>query len=129
MQDDPSMNDGNVVCRNGLHFDENDASNIRFNEKLSISQDQILGTNFETQEMSINDSFFIPLEECVKSIGSKYIVTQERQADVPLVSTQVTHIQGIIYPSLEICKPPPPIIPLEHVALISSHHLLIHHVL
>lgn len=32
MQIDPIMNGENVVCESGLHFDQNDGSNLCFNE-------------------------------------------------------------------------------------------------
>ena len=89
MQNDLSMNDRNVACENELHFDENDTSNVSFNEEISISHDNTFGTNFESQDISINDSCFIPFEECVESIGSKGIVAQETLMASPLVSTQM----------------------------------------
>ena len=57
MQNDPSMNGRNVICENWLHFDENDASNVSFNEKISISHDNAFGMKFELQEASMNDSY------------------------------------------------------------------------
>mgnify|MGYP004709482369 CR=1 FL=1 len=71
MQNDPSMNGGNVVCKNGLHFDENDASSLCFNEKVSISHDCIYGSNVQPQEMSMNDSHLTPLEKCFEEVSFK----------------------------------------------------------
>ena len=51
---------------------------MSFNEEMSISQDNIFGTNGEPQEMSFNDSFFTPLEKCVESIGFKGIICPRR---------------------------------------------------
>ena len=83
---------------------------------MSISHDSTFGANIEPQEVSFSDSFFTPLKECVERIGFKGIIPQESHADVPLVSTQVTCIQGNIYDSLEIGKPLPSLLSLEHVA-------------
>ena len=47
MQIDPIMNGENVVCENGLYFDENDEPNLCFNKEVSISHDHIFGTYFE----------------------------------------------------------------------------------
>ena len=118
IQNDPSINDGNVVCKNGLHFDENDESNLSFNEEMSISQDNIFGTNFEPQEVSFNGSFFTPLEECIESKGFKGIITQEGHADITLVRTQGTHIQGKIYESLKIGKLLPSLLSFDYVVFI-----------
>ena len=71
---------------------------------------------FEFQETSMNDSYITALEDCVKSVNSKVIITQNREADVPLVSTQVMHIQDNVYESFELGKPFPPLILLEQVA-------------
>ena len=38
MQNEPIVNGGNVVSENGLYFDQNDESNLCFNEEMSISQ-------------------------------------------------------------------------------------------
>ena len=64
MQVDPIVNGGNVVCENGLHFDQNDEPNWPFNKEMSISHDCIFGTNFELQEMSINDTYLTTLQVC-----------------------------------------------------------------
>ena len=45
---DSIMNGENVVCENGLHVDENDESNVCFNEEMSISHDYIFGTSVES---------------------------------------------------------------------------------
>ena len=58
MRYDPNMDGEHVACENGLHFDENDASNVFFNEEISISHDNTFRTNFESQGVSINDSCF-----------------------------------------------------------------------
>ena len=75
MQFGPIMHGGNVGCKSGLHFDENDKSNVSFNKKISISHDNIFGANFESQEVSINKSFLTPLKNCVDSISFKGIIT------------------------------------------------------
>ena len=86
---------------------------------MSILQDNIFGTNVEPQEMSISASFFTPLEECVGSIGFKGIIAQEgHAADIPLVRTQVTHIQGKIYESLKIGKFLPSLLSFDYVVFI-----------
>ena len=134
MKNDPIMNGKNVVCDNGLYFDQSDASNVCFNEEISISYDNEFGMKFEPQETSINDSYIILLEDCVKNVGSKVIIAQESHMDVPLVNTQVTRVQGNIYESLEMGKPFPPLISLEHVALVvkppfndPSHPLIVNY--
>ena len=81
-----NMNGRNVTCKNGLHFDDNNTSNISFNEYISISHDNIFGINFEPEKESMNDVYLIPLEECGESEGSRNIILQEIHADVPLVS-------------------------------------------
>nr|XP_027085682.1 uncharacterized protein LOC113707618 [Coffea arabica]XP_027085771.1 uncharacterized protein LOC113707684 [Coffea arabica] len=113
---DPSMNGGNVVCENGLHFDQNDDSNLCFNEKMFISHNNVFGANFESQEVSFNDSFFIPLKECIKSTGFKDIPTQGTLMAFPLVNSQVVHIQGNIYETLGIGKSLSFLTLLDHVA-------------
>ena len=45
MQIDPNINGGNNACENGFFFYDNDDFKYCFNEKFSISQDNILGTN------------------------------------------------------------------------------------
>ena len=60
MQVDPSMNSGNVASENGLYFDQNDESNLSFNEEIFVSHDCTLGANLEPQEVSLNNSFFTP---------------------------------------------------------------------
>mgnify|MGYP004709237509 CR=1 FL=1 len=115
LQNDPSMNGRNVVCENGLHLDENDEFQLCFNEQISISHDNIFGTNFEPQKVSFNDSFFTPLEECIESIGSKGIAAQDTLMASPLVSSQVVYFQGNIYETLEIGKSLPFLTSLEHV--------------
>ena len=115
MQNDPSINDGNVACENGLHFDKNDASNVCFNEKTSISDDNAFGMKFEPQEASINYVYITPLEECVTNEGSKIIITQEDYMNISLVSTQVTNIQDNIYESLELSKTLPSLLSFDYV--------------
>mgnify|MGYP004717748873 CR=1 FL=1 len=87
MQNDPSMNGMNVICENWLHFDENDASNMSFNEKISISHDNAFGMKFEPQEASMNDLYItnvfkpglesepenLPVHGSIDSIGSTSI--------------------------------------------------------
>ena len=60
------MNGGNVVCESGLHFDQNDESNLCSNDEISILNDCIFETKVEHQEMSMNDSHLTPLEESSK---------------------------------------------------------------
>ena len=48
MQVIPTVNGGNVACESSLHFDQNDDPKCCFNEKVSVSQDNILGTKFES---------------------------------------------------------------------------------
>ena len=77
MQNYANMNVGKVACQNGLYFDKNDASNVCFNEKMSISHDIAFGMKFEPQEVSMNDSYITSLEECVTNEGSKVIIAKK----------------------------------------------------
>ena len=78
---------------------------------MSISQDNIFGTNDETEEMNINDSYLTtPFEECFKGVGSKDVISQKGHVDISLVSIQVMHIQDNIYESLGIGKSLPSLI-------------------
>ena len=97
MQIDPSMSGKDVSYENGCLFDDNDNFDRCFNKKIFISHDNAFGMKFEPQEASMNDLYITPLEDCLKSVGSKVIVIQERQANVSLVSSQVVHIQDKIY--------------------------------
>ena len=73
---------------------------------------------FEPQEASMNDVNITPLDKCVTNEDSKVIIAQKGYMDVPLVSTQMTHLQGHIYKSLELGKPLSPLISLEHIAFV-----------
>ena len=72
------MNGEDVVCESELYFDENNGSNLYFNEEISISYDHAFWTNFESQEMSINNSYLTPLKKCFKSVSSKNVAPLRR---------------------------------------------------
>ena len=120
MENDPSMNGWDVVCKNGLYFDENGVSKCVFNKEISISHDNAFRMKFEAEKASMNISYITPLEDCVTSVGSRVMVTQESHVDIPLVSNQMTHTQGIIYKSREIGKLFPPLILFEYVAFCND---------
>ena len=62
----PSMKSKVVKYESVLHFDDDNASNLSFNEEMSVSHDNISGTNIEPQEMSIKGPYLTSLEKCLK---------------------------------------------------------------
>ena len=57
MQNDPNMNSGNIVCKSGLHFDENNESNVRFNQQMSISHDNTFGITLNLEKQVLMTHF------------------------------------------------------------------------
>ena len=92
--------------------------NLNFKENISILHDSTFGANVKPQEVSFNDSLLTPLEEHVESIGSKHIIAQETLMASPLVSTQIMHIQGNIYESLEIGKSLPILLSFRYMTYV-----------
>lgn len=103
---DPTINGENVVCESGMYFDGNDESYLYFNDEISISHDDNVGMNVESQEVSMHDVYITPFEKCGKCVDFKVIIPQEGYMDIPLVSSQVME-KGNIYETLEIGKPLP----------------------
>ena len=64
MQIVSKANDVNITCRSKVCFEEDD-------EITSISCEYIFGTNFNTQEITLNDVFVTPLEDYLLPTGSK----------------------------------------------------------
>ena len=60
----------------------------------SNSCDNVFGSNIETQEVTLNDVYITPLEDCLVPIGSKDMIEQGIPVAYPLVSSQVTYGQG-----------------------------------
>ena len=92
MQIDSNMNGGNDACESRHLFYDNDDSNCCFNKKMSISQDNILGTNDKLQKMNISYSYLTPFDKCSEGVGSKDVIFQEGHVDIPSMSNQVMHI-------------------------------------
>ena len=116
LQIDPNNNERNVACEDGLYFDENDESNLCFNDEVSILHDDVFGMNFDPQEEGINDSFLTLLEECFTSVSSNDIFPQRTHKDFPLVNSQAVLIKVNFLEMLEIKKPLSSLISFEDKA-------------
>ena len=71
-----------------MYFDDNKASNVSFNEKMSTSHDNTFGMDLEPLEASMNNVYITSLEERAESVGFKIIITKESHADVSLMSSR-----------------------------------------
>ena len=83
---------------------------------MSTLHNNFFGTNIESQEMSFSGSFLTSLEECLESAYSKDKIVQPVPAASPLMSSQMVHIQGDIYQTLEIGIPIPTLLSFGYVA-------------